>query len=116
MHEAYLAERALGFIEDYSRREGVRSVSRIVFTLGKWSCVSQEAFAWVFALAAKDTPADGAALHFEATEPRGHCRQCGGEVAPRGERKAPCPSCRAPDVQWDRGWEFGIRELEVEYV
>lgn len=108
MHELGLAQEIVSIVTE---RSGGRSVRRIVLEVGRLSAVLPDALRFCFDLATEGTPAAGASLEIVEVDGLARCRACGAGVAlarPFGR----CV-CGSTDLEWVRGEELKIREMEV---
>ena len=64
-------------------------------------------------MVAKNTPAEGARLHFERIPAQAVCQDCSREYAPSDEDLA-CPTCGGSRIKLLRGDEFYLDFIAVE--
>jgi hydrogenase nickel incorporation protein HypA/HybF len=109
VHELGITQQVVEIACENARGARVR---RIVLEIGKLSAVLPDAVRFCFELCSQDTLAEGAAL--EIVEPPGlaRCRACGGEV--ELERPFGRCVCGSADLEWLRGEELRITELETD--
>ena len=62
---------------------------------------------------ARDTPAEGARLHFRRIPARFRCDACGREF-PLQEETRDCPGCANGSVRLIAGDEFSVESIEVD--
>ena len=108
MHELGIAQEIVSIV---SERSGGRAVRRIVLEVGKLSAVLPEALLFCFDLATEGTAAQGARLEIVEIDGLGRCRACGASV-PLPRPFGRC-ACGGSDLEWLRGEELKIREMEV---
>jgi hydrogenase nickel incorporation protein HypA/HybF len=108
VHELGITQQVVEIACENARGARVR---RIVLEIGKLSAVLPDAVRFCFELCSQDTLAEGATL--EIIEPPGvaRCRACGGEV--ELERPFGRCACGGSDLEWLRGEELRIKELET---
>jgi hydrogenase nickel incorporation protein HypA/HybF len=92
-------------------RAGGARIKHLVLEIGKLSAVLPDAVRFCFDICAQDTAADGARLEIIETAGAGRCRKCAAEVV----MEAPLSQCRcgSTDLEWLRGDELRIKEMEV---
>jgi len=108
-----LAQSVVRIIEAAAAREAFGRVRTVWLEVGQLSCVEPEAVRVCFEVAARATPAAGAALELIEVPGRGRCPTCG-SVAALGAREDACPSCGGYGLQVIAGAELRVKELEVE--
>jgi hydrogenase nickel incorporation protein HypA/HybF len=113
MHEMSLAQSVIQIIEGAAARDAFSRVRTVWLEIGQLSCVEPEAMRACFAAAARQTPADGAALELVEVPGRGRCPACG-SVAALAAREDACPGCGCYGLQVIAGTELRVTELEVE--
>lgn len=96
-----VSERALG-----------RRVRRVTLEVGELSGVASGAIAFCFAVAARGTVAEGAALDIAEIEGRGRCRECGAEFHMATLFAACICGSRWHDPL--QGVELKVRTIELE--
>ena len=111
MHELALSQGIVELVLAHARREGLRSVTRIVLEVGAAAGVEPESLRFCFEAAAFDTAAQGAELRIDAVPLRGRCRECGLEFEPPGLMAA-CPRCQAYAPRFTSGRELRVKEFE----
>lgn len=92
------------------RAAGAR-VRRIVVEIGKLSAVLPDAVRFCFPCCAEGTSAEGAELEIIEPNGLGRCRKCKAEVV----MESPLSRCRcgSSDLEWLRGDELTLKEMEV---
>ena len=92
------------------RANGAR-VTHIVVEIGTLSMVLPDAVRFCFDVCSADTPAAGATLEIIEIPGLGKCRSCGAEVEMQ-MALARC-ACGNMDLEWLRGEELKLKEVEV---
>ncbi|MBP7231626.1 MAG: hydrogenase maturation nickel metallochaperone HypA [Syntrophaceae bacterium] len=114
MHELYLAESMIKIVVDYAARDGFKKVNAILLSYGRFSCIESKTLQFAFDVQAKNTPAEGAALHFKILPAAIHCFSCEKNLEVRAHTGV-CPLCGAADVLLTAGTEeLKILELDVD--
>ena len=113
MHELSIARSIIAIVEQAARDNGFERVLEIRLKMGEFSGLVPECLREFFPIAAKDTPAEGAALVMETVPAAFRCLDCGYEGGI--ERKsACCPVCGSTAVRLTAGREFYVESLKVE--
>ncbi len=112
MHEMALCAGILEIVEGAARAEGARRVTRLRLEIGRFAAVEIEALRFGFAIAARGTLAEGAALEVIALPGRADCLDCGARVE-IADRLDPCPRCGGVRLVPRGGEEMRIKDLEV---
>jgi hydrogenase nickel incorporation protein HypA/HybF len=109
VHELGITQQVVEIACEHARGAKIR---RIVLEIGKLSAVLPDAVRFCFELCSQDTLAEGATL--EIVEPPGlaRCRACGAEL--ELERPFGRCVCGGTDLEWLRGEELRIKELETD--
>ncbi|HXN83850.1 MAG TPA: hydrogenase maturation nickel metallochaperone HypA [Myxococcales bacterium] len=108
MHELGIVQDVIELVSERSR--GAR-VARVVLEIGALSAVLPDAVRFCFDVASEGTPLAGAMLQIIETPGQARCRACGRTfelLQPFGR----C-ACGGTDLEWLRGEELRIREMEV---
>lgn len=108
MHELGIAEEVIALAAESS---GGARVARVVLEIGALAAVLPDAVRFCFDLASEGTPLEGAALEIVVVAGLARCRACAATLElsrPFGR----C-ACGGTDLDWLRGEELRIRELEV---
>ena len=108
MHELAIVQDVIELVSESSR--GAR-VARVVLEIGALSAVLPDAVRFCFDVASEGTPLAGAMLQIIETPGQARCRACGRTfelLQPFGR----C-ACGGTDLEWLRGEELRIREMEV---
>jgi hydrogenase nickel incorporation protein HypA/HybF len=110
MHELALAEAVLDVVLAHAVGRGV---ARIELTVGRLRQVVPGALAFAVELAARGTPAEGAALALTVAPAAGRCGECGGETA-LDRFPFACAACGSLAVVPTAGAELRIDAIEVD--
>ena len=109
MHELALMGRVIAAVE--SRVRPAR-VARVRIQIGKLAGVLPETVQFCFAICARGTALDGAALEIDEVRGRGHCRRCGADVGMETSAD-PC-ACGSLEIDVVGGKELRIETVEVQ--
>jgi hydrogenase nickel incorporation protein HypA/HybF len=109
MHEMSLAQELVMAVCQESEGRRVLSVK---VELGVLSGIIRPVFEQAFEVCAMGTLAEASALEINILSASGLCRQCGNTV--ETTESWPLCSCGTADIDWVRGREFKLTELELE--
>ena len=109
MHEIGITRRIVTIVAERARGGRVR---RVTLEVGKLSGIASGAIAFCFAVAARGTAAEGAALDIIEVEGRARCRDCGAEFA-MPTLFAAC-ACRSRRFDLVTGQELKVTTIELE--
>ena len=109
MHEIAITRSIVTIVSDRARGRRVR---RVTLEVGRLSGVSSGAIAFCFAVAARGTVAEGAALHITEPEGRARCLDCGVEFQV-ATLLAPC-ACGSRRLDRLQGDELKVKTIELE--
>jgi hydrogenase nickel incorporation protein HypA/HybF len=109
MHELALME---GMVAAVAERVRPARVGRLRLQIGQLAGVLPETLEFCFALCARGTVLDGAALEIDEVRGLGRCRRCGDAVA----METPADSCPCGGTEVDvlGGRELRIATLELQ--
>ena len=113
MYEFSLTSSIAKTVVSWCRQQGWSKVRRVMVKIGGLRQVNPELMSFVFAAAAKNTPAEGAILSVMLVPFTFRCCACG-RITNREDNQFLCPSCGSRNVQILSGLEFNIEVLEVE--
>ncbi|MBQ6972559.1 MAG: hydrogenase maturation nickel metallochaperone HypA [Synergistaceae bacterium] len=113
MYEFTLTNSVNDAVQRLCRQTGWTKIRRIMIRVGGIREVNPELMAFIFAAAAKDTPAEGAVLSVMLLPVTVKCRSCG-KISARDDSDFACSFCGSRNVQILSGLEFNIEALEVE--
>ena len=109
MHELGLAQI---MVERACEQAGTARVRKIVLEVGVLAAVLPDALRFCFDIVTPDTRAEGAVLEIIEVPGQARCRACGAELTL--DRPFGRCACGSSDLDWLRGHELRIRELEVD--
>ena len=109
MHELALMGRV---VEAVASRVRPARVARVRIQIGKLAGVLPETVQFCFAICARGTVLDGAALEIDEVRGRGHCRRCGADVTM--ETFVDACACGSVEIDVLGGKELRIETVEVQ--
>ncbi len=118
MHELSLCQSLIRLIEDQLRQErGALRVTEVALEIGAAAAIDPEALRFAFPIAARGTPAEGAALSISEVPLRLRCTACGHIYAPEPgpmALSAPCPDCGAVMPELHSGDGLTLSQIRVD--
>jgi hydrogenase nickel incorporation protein HypA/HybF len=114
MHELAVTQSILDIVQRHAEQAGARRVVAVNVVIGRLTGFVDDSIQFYFDFLTKDTPAQGAQLHFERIAPRARCYACGTEYTPPDSRLWTCPECEALGGEVIAGKEFYVASIEVE--
>ena len=100
-------------LQNLCRITGWKKVRRVMIRVGGVRKINPELIAFIFAAAAKDTPAEGALLSVMIVPVTVKCLSCG-KISVSEDPEFACPMCGSKNVNILSGLELNIEALEVE--
>jgi hydrogenase nickel incorporation protein HypA/HybF len=113
MHELAITQNVLEIVLRHARAAGGGRVSAIHLVVGELSSIVDESVSFYWDIIARDTPAEGARLHFRRIPARFRCQACGTEF-PLRQDSTDCPACGSRSARLTAGDEFSVEAIEVD--
>ena len=113
MHELPVTESLLALTLEHAAKAGGGRVTALYLVIGPLSGIVGESVRFYWEMISRDTPAEGALLHFRHTELILECRGCGSTFRPAAEDYT-CPSCGSLDTLAVEGQEFHLEAIDLE--
>jgi hydrogenase nickel incorporation protein HypA/HybF len=95
------------------RHAADRRITDIYLVVGELSSIVDESVQFYWDLIAKDTPAEGARLHFRRVPAELQCMVCFQKYRPEGQQLV-CPFCGSVGAKILAGEEFYLEAIDVE--
>lgn len=125
MHEFATAQNIVRVTSRAALMNKARKISEIRLELGEFTFVNPDQLKFVFEIAAKDSPAEGAELIITKTPGKIKCTKCGYEGGLKylgPEIHSPvaaqfvldCPKCDSKDTEIVGGRELRIKDIKIE--
>jgi hydrogenase nickel incorporation protein HypA/HybF len=114
MHEMATARRLVTEALERMREDGREHVSDVEIVLGSAARLSAASVRAHFELAARGTPAEGAALHITWEPSRYWCFDCMSEFSSRAHGGGACPRCGGSVLSLDREELVYVRSVAAE--
>ncbi len=113
MHELPVTESILEIALEHAQSAGASRITDLYLVIGQLSSIIDDSIQFYWDIISKDTPAEGARLHFRRIDTRLRCLDCQHGYAPQ-EGQMACPACGSIRVQVVAGDEFFLEAIEVE--
>lgn len=113
MHELSVTESILEIALRHAQNAGAKKVVNLYLVIGQLSSIIDDSVQFYWDFVSKDTPAQGARLHFRRIPAEFRCLDCGEDyILVKGELG--CPTCASANVKVLAGEEFYLEAIEVE--
>jgi hydrogenase nickel incorporation protein HypA/HybF len=113
MHELSVTESLLEIALRHGKTAEARRITDLYLVIGRLSSIIDDSIQFYWDFVSKDTPAEGAQLHFRRVPAEFLCLECNQRYAP-GEDDFACPQCGSPRVKVEAGEEFYLESIGVE--
>lgn len=113
MHELPVTESILEISLRHASQAGARRITDLFLVIGQLASIVDDSVQFYWDIVSKDTPAEGAKLHFRRIETELRCLDCRCCYKPAALDMA-CPSCRGLNVKIVAGEEFFLESIDVE--
>ena len=113
MHELSVTESLLEISLRHLKESGESRVTDLYLVIGQLSSYVDDSIQFYWDFIAKDTPAEGAKLHFRRVPAEMECLDCGNHYAPDDETLA-CPKCGGTHIRVAAGDEFRLESITVD--
>jgi hydrogenase nickel incorporation protein HypA/HybF len=113
MHELAVTESILEITLRHAAQAQVKRVTDLYLVIGQLSSLVDDSVQFYWDIISKDTPAEGALLHFRRLPVELLCLNCTRQYIPSGEDFA-CPDCQSEQFKVVTGEEFFLESIEVE--
>src|SRR4030042_3501365 len=113
MHDLPVTQGMLPIALEHAGKAHATRITAINLVIGEMSGIVDDSVQFYFDIMSKDTPAEGAVLHFERVPAQLRCPECQATFSP-ANRKWVCPQCGQWKVEIVAGREFYVDSIEVE--
>lgn len=113
MHELPVAQSILKIALQYAGKGNARRVTDLNLVMGELSSMVDDSIQFYWDIIAKDTIAEGAALHFRRVPAELQCMTCFHTYHPTGGEMI-CPQCKGIGAKVVAGEEFALESIDVE--
>jgi hydrogenase nickel incorporation protein HypA/HybF len=113
MHEMAVTQSILDIALDHAARYGAARVISLNLMIGQLSSIVDDSVQFYWDIISKDTPCEGATLHFERIPAQMSCRECGHSYSLSQGLEA-CPQCGSFHIRVIAGDEFRLESIDIE--
>lgn len=113
MHELPIAQSILNIALKHAGEANAKRVEGIHIVMGELSSNVDDSIQFYWDIIAKDTPAEGAQLHFRRVPAELQCMVCFQKYHPDGGELV-CPYCGSVGAKIIAGEEFYVESIDVE--
>jgi len=112
MHELSVTESILEIALRHAQESKAKRITDLYLVIGQLSSIVDDSVQLYWDIVSKDTPAEGAKLHFQRIPARLACLECGHEYSPGDDLT--CPACHSARVRVTAGNEFRLDAMDVD--
>jgi hydrogenase nickel incorporation protein HypA/HybF len=113
MHELPVTESLLRIARQHAEKAGAARITDLYIVIGQLASIVDDSVQFYWDLISKDTPAEGAHLHFRRIPTEMLCLNCNLRYMPTQDELA-CPTCGSLTVQIVAGEEFYLEAMDVD--
>ncbi|NVM52195.1 MAG: hydrogenase maturation nickel metallochaperone HypA [Candidatus Helarchaeota archaeon] len=125
MHEFATAQNIVRIVTRAAMQNNARKISEVRLELGEFTFINPQQLKFVFEIAAKDSPAEGAELNISKIPGKIGCTKCGykGGLKYTGPEihstvaaqfVLDCPKCESKETEIIGGRELRIKDIKIE--
>ncbi len=113
MHELTITESLLEIALRHGEKANAKRITDLYLVIGALSSVLDDSVQFYWDIVAKDTPAEGANLHFQRRTTEIQCLECEHTYLPVDNVMA-CPNCQSIKIKILSGEEFFLEAINIE--
>lgn len=113
MHELSVTESILEIALRHAQNAQAKKIADVYLVIGQLSSIVDDSVQFYWDFVSKETPAQGARLHFRRITAEFRCVDCG-QAYPLVKGDLGCPECGSANVKILAGEEFYLEAIEVE--
>ena len=113
MHELSITESLLKITLQHAEQAKAKRVTDLHILIGDLASMVDESIQFYWDIIAKETIAEGAALHFRRIPAELQCNTCSEKYHPTHKELA-CPKCGGVGAKIIAGEEFALESIDVE--
>lgn len=113
MHELPITQSILEIALRHAREANARRITDLHIVMGELSTMVDDSIQFYWDIIAKDTIAEGAALHFRRIPAELQCMACFTKYNPK-EKELLCPNCGSVGAKVISGEEFFVEAIDVD--
>lgn len=114
MHEITLCQNAVEIMQQFGAQHHARRIVAVWIEVGAFSCVEPEALRFCFALACRETLAEGCELHLETPAAESWCHDCQQSVTLLTPAVLLCSRCGGRQLRVVADDGMKIKRIEIE--
>ncbi|RZN56098.1 MAG: hydrogenase maturation nickel metallochaperone HypA [Candidatus Methanomethylicota archaeon] len=115
MHEFSLASSVINYIEDLSRKMGLKKITSIHIELGEMTHINPSQFRFCFKVLSKGTIGENSRLYIRKRKPIFICKNCKRRIKKDVNEiiafQMKCPYCKGK-IELERGKELVIKKIK----
>jgi hydrogenase nickel incorporation protein HypA/HybF len=104
----------LDVVLNAAQEAGAERIRAINLVIGDLSSIVDESVQFYFDFLSRETPAEGATLHFRREPGTVICHTCGHEFVASVPLKGVCPACNGERLRVMGGSQFYVESIEVD--
>lgn len=112
MHELSVTESILEISLRHASQAKSKRITDLYLVIGQLATIVDDSVQFYWDIVSKDTPAEGAKLHFRRIPAELVCLDCDTHYTP-GDEILACPKCNSARVRIVAGQEFYLESIEV---
>jgi hydrogenase nickel incorporation protein HypA/HybF len=112
MHELSVTENILAIVIGHIPKGTPARVKNVYLVLGQLSTIIDDSVEFYWDFVSKDTPAEGAKLHFKRIEAELQCLKCETRYKLHEDDFA-CPNCGSTEIKVIAGEEFLVEAIDI---
>lgn len=113
MHELPATQSILEIALRHAKEANATRITDIHLVIGQLATLVDDSIQFYWDIVAKDSPAEGATIHFKRIPAQLQCMVCSEKYSPNGE-EIRCPNCDSVGVKVISGEEFFVEAIDVE--
>lgn len=113
MHEISIVYDAIKIVEESSKLNNIRKVTKVFMKIGEFTCIEENSLKFAFEALKKDTLCEGAVLEIKKSKGKAKCNVCNEEFFIDFTNRV-CPKCSCYNNNIINGYEMLVYEIEGE--
>jgi len=113
MHELTITDSLLEIALRHAEKANANRITDLYLVIGELSSVVDDSVQFYWDIVAKDTPAEGANLHFQRKPTQIQCLECD-EIYYPTDNVLACPNCQSIKIKILSGEEFFLEAINIE--
>ena len=113
MHELPATQSILEISLRHAKEANATRITDIHLVIGQLASLVDDSIQFYWDIVAKDSPAEGATIHFKRIPAQLQCMVCSEKYSPNGE-EIRCPNCDSVGVKVISGEEFFVEAIDVD--